>query len=1284
MIRMLRYLFVLLFLGASATAFGQAGDIKGQVVDGKKQPVINAVVQAFEGGILKGTGLTDFDGNYEIKPLDPGRYDVVARYTGFNSDTTTDVVVTPDKSTGLNITLEPKDNVLKEVTKKAYRVPIIDRYETGGNGHVGAEEIKHAPVLTTDELVATQPGVYQASRRQDNNSGLSIGGSRSEGNLYIIDGVQVRGSYGTNLAQGSIDQIEVLTSGISAKYGDVSGGVINITTKGVSKELMASVLLQHSIDGYNNNLVNFNLSGPLYKKLMADKSKKPIIGFSLGGDFYYDNDRYPSYIPTYVAKPSVLNQLSQNPLTVTSDASGNQIYTYSSEYVTKSQLNAVKVPPHNTTKEGRINGKLDFQLSDNMNITAGANFDYKNANYNTYNIASETFSPTSIQPQQTYVGRAFIRFTQKFGKSNSEKKDADGAPKSGTISNAYYTIQADYQKTYLLFEDPTYKSNIFAYQYIGKFNQTFSSSYQFGQDTATKLNGVVLQSTQNPSAITYTRSNMNPGLANYTSEYFNTVTTAPTSLQTIQAQHGLVNGDLPNNTYELDNNVGSNLSNYQKRNYDQYSVQVDASFDLQLAKTRHAIQFGLYYQQRIERLFNVNSNLNSGTQSIWQLMRQLTNTQLSLDKSNPIFIINGQRYTKAQVASGQVKPSPYDTIVYNTVSGSGQTAFDSSFRKKLGLNTKGTDYLNVDAYGPNFFSLNMFSADDLLNNGNQFVSYYGYTYTGGTQTGNVTFNDYWTSKDASGRYTRPVAPYSPNYIAGYILDKFELKKDFLFNIGVRIDRYDNGTTVLKDPYSLVPEQTVNQVPGSYNTINSGVHPSNIGGNYVVYVNENPTSTASGTPTIVGYRSGNNWYDPTGKYVEDPTVLTQYSGGRPIQPYLLATNGKIRQITDTGFNPSYSFTNYTPQVNIMPRISFSFPINDVALFYAHYDIYTQRPNTAGFSNIAYATPITYYFLSQNANSIISNPNLKPEETYDYEIGFQQKVTEQSAVTLSAFYKERKNQIAIRPFIDAYPTTYYTYDNADFSTTKGVTLKYDLRRINRLRMTFSYTLQFAEGTGSSTTSGNGGSSVQIQPNGLLQNFIEAGLPNMRYIQPLDFDSRHNFVANIDYRFTDKDGPIVGGSHILENAGINIIGTARSGEPFTRYSVPDAVTHAVIGGVNGSRLPWHYNVDLKVDKDFALNFARKHKDGMPTGIKQKRAVDLDVFIYAQNVFNIRDILGVYGYTGRPDDNGYLTSSYGIAKLPTVTSPASYQDLYSIAYNDPNHYNLPRTVTLGLNFNF
>jgi hypothetical protein len=54
--------------------------------------------------------------------------------------------------------------------------------------------------------------------------------------------------------------------------------------------------------------------------------------------------------------------------------------------------------------------------------------------------------------------------------------------------------------------------------------------------------------------------------------------------------------------------------------------------------------------------------------------------------------------------------------------------------------------------------------------------------------------------------------------------------------------------------------------------------------------------------------------------------------------------------------SNAFSDYEPQVNVMPRVSFSFNISDEAVFFAHYDILTQRPT----SNVRFS-PIDYHQL-----------------------------------------------------------------------------------------------------------------------------------------------------------------------------------------------------------------------------------------------------------------------------------------------------------------------------------
>ena len=1286
MTRTLRYLLLLAFIGLSGVVFAQNGEISGRVLDQKKEPMITAAVQVYSGGIQKGGTVTDFDGNYSIKPLDAGYYDVLVRYTGYDSMMVTKVLVSPGKTTTVNFDMKVKGNTLTGVTITSYKVPLVDQNKSGGSTVLTKEQIAVIPTTLVTDLVSTNSNVYQNKRGSD----LNIGGSRSGTTQYIVDGVVVRGTSNIDMAQGSIEQLEVMTSGIPAKYGDVSGGVVSITSRGAAPKLTGNVRAQHSIDGYNNNMASFSVAGPLYKKsvMNADgsKGKKTVLGFALSGDIYHDNDRYPDYYKTYVTKGDVLAKMQKNPLTIISDNAGNKIYNYSSNYVTMQDFERKKIKPNNVLNEQRMNAKLDYQLSENMRIVAGGSFDYTQQDQ--YNRYRNLFAPEATPVRNTFSGRAFLRFQQKFGKSG------DTSAKSNIISNAFYTLQVDYQKTYRDQHDPNFKEDFFKYAYIGKFKETRTDVYfALATDSLTQKKANILTLSL-PTQITYERSELNPGLANYTSQYYNSLDGIyPLFMNQIQANNALINGDEPNLTYDMVLSPSSTQSFFFRANSNQYALQVDASFDLLAGKTKHAIEFGLYYQQRVETSFLGAPNRNGiGTASIWSLMRQLvssvSNGNLKYDKSHPLFRVNGQTYNYVPDANdptrgyytdmnGNIKnifPGTNDTILYNYVN-IGNSTFDRNLRKKLFPNDPNymTKDVNIDSYDPSTFSLNMFSADELLNSGRSYVTYYGTTYTGGKQSGAVNFNDYWTAKDASGNYTRPIAAFTPNYIAGYIMDRFTYK-DLHFNVGVRIDRYSANQKVLIDPYSENAEYTVGNYNGAQNLINGGKHPGNMGGGYVVYVDDNTSSS----PSIVGYRSGNNWYDATGKFIADPSVLKQYTNGRDPQPALVKDAvGNVVKITDSSYNPNSAFTDYTPQVTVQPRISFSFPVSDVANFYAHYDIYSQRP----VGGLDRADPSVYYYLQQNNTTIVNNPDLKPQKTFDYEVGFKQKLNDHSALTIMAFYKERKDMITVVPYLYAYPTTYYTYGNRDFSTTKGTTVVYDMRTTNHLRMNVSYTLQFAEGSGSGPNSSNRNGGSQISPNGLLQSFIQAGLPNLRYVTALDYDSRHNLVANVDYRFNKDEGPMIGNLKPFQNAGINLLGRARSGEPYTRYT--DAQGNTVIGGVAGSRKPWHYGLDLRLDKDFALRNVKKINDAS-MGVKPKRQLSLKAIIIVNNVLNTRDVLDVYGYTGRPDDNGYLASPYGQRLVPQQVNPQSYTDIYRINVNNPGNYNYARTINFALEFNF
>ena len=102
---------------------------------------------------------------------------------------------------------------------------------------------------------------------------------------------------------------------------------------------------------------------------------------------------------------------------------------------------------------------------------------------------------------------------------------------------------------------------------------------------------------------------------------------------------------------------------------------------------------------------------------------------------------------------------------------------------------------------------------------------------------------------------------------------------------------------------------------------------------------------------MGYRDDDTWFNASGTEINDPDILAV----NEVYPAPWLKEGPDAELN------SNAFEDYAPQVNIMPRVAFSFNISDEAVFFAHYDILTQRPTTNNrFS------PVDYFFIEARDN------------------------------------------------------------------------------------------------------------------------------------------------------------------------------------------------------------------------------------------------------------------------------------------------------------------------------
>jgi len=876
-----------LALLVSGMAYSQStGSIYVTVTDAGNQSTLPfASVVVTKGGTQIGGGQSDINGIVEIKPLDPGKYDVQAVYAGYNDVNITGVEVTPNSPTHLSVKMVSKAVEIKVVEIK-YQKPAIDQTGHVG-GSIGQEDIKSNALLgsgSLDNIIGTLPGFSQA----DLNAPIHASGTRSENNQYIIDGVKITADQSSGgLPQGMIGEINTYISGVPAKYGDATGGIIEINTVNASPKFFGSAegITSEGLDAFGYNDLNFVLGGPIWSKRDSNHKKNPnafpSLNFILGGEYSYQQDASPSFVGGYYVNNDKLQALRNDPLVINPLGGFNR----NAEYVTNNDINHSASRRNDASQNIAGNGKLDFRMNSLVTVTAGGSFQYTYQHdfRSVYEIFNAIEDPLDI----TTAYRGFIRLRQRF---NTAPPDKDGKP--ALIQNAYYTLQAEYGNTYQVIENTFFKNNVFDYGYVGQFNQYRTPLYTY-------KNGAqgpgYYQTGYNDSLLTFKPGTENPYMANYTTDVYNALGAQNINNSVpIENNLGLMNGDAVSNVYSLWYNTGRSYPGYFEQNSNHFRFTANFSATIK----SNDIQIGFEYEQ------NILSSYSLTAPALWTIMRANANFQISQIDTNTA---NAQRTS----SGSNYFNAPY---IYNPAV---QSQFDKSLRAKLGLKANSTVWLDPDNYAPSMYSLNMFSASDLQNGGNPIVSYSGYDYLGNLTNTNTTINDFFTKRDANGNLTYPIAAYHPIYIAGYLQDHFEFKS-LRFDVGVRVDRFDANQPVLKDPYLLYPAKTIAEVKGT--PIGANI-PGNLSVGDVVYVNDAKNPTA-----IVGYRNGSTWYNASGDAVADPTVIASATTSGGIQPYLENPNQSQIQAN--------AFTTYTPTVNIMPRIAFSFPISDMAGFFAH--------------------------------------------------------------------------------------------------------------------------------------------------------------------------------------------------------------------------------------------------------------------------------------------------------------------------------------------------------------
>lgn len=364
--------------------------------------------------------------------------------------------------------------------------------------------------------------------------------------------------------------------------------------------------------------------------------------------------------------------------------------------------------------------------------------------------------------------------------------------------------------------------------------------------------------------------------------------------------------------------------------------------------------------------------------------------------------------------------------------------------------------------------------------------------------------------------------------------------------------------------------------------------------------------------------------------------------------------------------------------VSPRLGFSFPVTDQTVFHAQWGKFVQQSRLRDVYQSLNATGYNV-----GGGFFIPAPvgfDVRPTRTTQYEVGFTQQIGEFASVDITGFYKDIKDQVlyAQVPVQDSEFGTFYTLQNGDVATTKGIEIAYNMRRVERFKVDGNITFSDAKGTGSFPNSNRGIVGAPLDP--LL---TPSGFTPL-YISPLEYNQAIRASINLDYRFGEGDG-----GPVFQQLGITFLGNYSSGHPFTTGAGSgslelDARFRRPLEPLNSSTTPSTFQVDMRIDKTFDI----------------ADLFDLNIYFYVINLFDTENIENVFMRTGSASDDGYL-SDPNLGGQQVQTFGEDYARVYRALYLDyhqqwydantaaaiitqPAIYGPPRQIRFGIRLEY
>jgi hypothetical protein len=243
----------LLWAATTGSISGTVKDPSGAVIPGAMVTATNAATN------VQSKSVTDSKGFYVFPSLPVGRYTVKAELEGFGAPSRNNLDVDANGELTVDLTMEMAEKV-EEVTVLENAAQVETASSQMGQVVTGTQMTSVAlNGRSFTDLLALQPGIVPMSTQQPDSivmagasvaiapSGVlnpgnqSISGQREDANGFVVNGGDVKElmNGGTTIVPNldSIAEFRVLTNNVNAEYGNYSGGIVNVVTRGGGNQI---------------------------------------------------------------------------------------------------------------------------------------------------------------------------------------------------------------------------------------------------------------------------------------------------------------------------------------------------------------------------------------------------------------------------------------------------------------------------------------------------------------------------------------------------------------------------------------------------------------------------------------------------------------------------------------------------------------------------------------------------------------------------------------------------------------------------------------------------------------------------------------------------------------------------------------------------------------------------------------------------------------------------------------------------------------------------------------